>query len=97
MAKRKTYSAEFKMEALRLLETSGRSASEIERELGIGDGCFLQWKRKRLKDGVHAFPGQGRMTPEQERIRQLERELAITRQERDIPKKAIAIFAHEKR
>ena len=97
MTKRKTYSAEFKMEALRLLETSQRSASELERELGIGDGCLLQWKRKLLKDGVHAFPGQGHMTPEQERIRQLERELAITRQERDILKKAIAIFAHEKK
>ena len=44
----------------------------------------------------HAFPGHGRLTPEQERIRQLERENEILRQERDILKKAVAIFSHPK-
>ena len=95
--KRRTYTAEFKREAVRLLETSGKSGAQIERDLGIGAGCLSRWKRKLSEDGEHAFPGHGRLTSEQERIRQLERENEILRQERDILKKAVAIFSHPSR
>jgi len=84
---RRTYTREFKLEALRLLETSGKSAAQLERELGIGSSCLSRWKQEQAKESEHAFPGQGRLTPEQERIRQLERENEILRQERDILKK----------
>jgi transposase len=90
---RRQYSREFKQEAVRLLETSGRSASELERELGIGKGNLWRWKRKFAADGEDAFPGHGRLTPDEERLRRLERENEILRQERDILKKAIAIFS----
>ena len=91
---RRSYTREFKLEALRLLDTSGKSASQIERDLGIGQGNLWRWKRKLTQDGEYAFPGHGRLTPEQERIRQLERENEILRQQRDILKKAVAIFSH---
>ena len=94
---RRTYTREFKLEALGLLESTGKSAAEIERDLGIGDGCLLRWKAKFQEGGEHAFPGHGRLLPEEERLRQLERENAILRQERDILKKAIAIFSQSKR
>ena len=90
---RRTYTREFKLEALRLLETSGKSAAEIERDLGIGKSCLSRWKHKFSRDREQAFPGHGRLAPEQERIRQLERENEILRQERDILKKAVAIFS----
>ncbi len=90
---RKAYSREFKLEAMRLLETSGKSAAEIERDLGIGAGCLCRWKAKLSQDGPQAFPGHGRLMPDQERMRQLERENQILRQERDILKKAVAIFS----
>ena len=93
---RKRYTREFKLEALRLLETSGKSANQLEQELGIGKGNLWRWKRKLAKDGEQAFPGQGRLTPDQDRIRQLERENEILRQQRDILKKAVAIFSHPK-
>ena len=91
---RRKYTREFKLEAVRLLETSGRSASQIEREMGIGSGCLGRWKRQFAKEGEHAFPGHGRQTPEQEQLRQLERENKILRQQRDILRKAVAIFSH---
>jgi transposase len=91
---RRTYSREFKLEAVRLVETSGQSMSRIERDLGIGKGNLGRWKKEFVADGENAFPGQGRLTPEQERIRQLERENEILRQQRDILKKAVAIFSH---
>ena len=91
--RRRTYSREFKMQALQLLETSGKSAAEIERDLGIGDGCLGQWRKKMAANGESAFPGHGRLSPEQEELLQLKRELEIVRQERDILKKAVAIFS----
>jgi len=91
---RRTYTREFKLEAVRLWQTSGKSAAQIERDLGIGGGCLYRWKRKLAEEGENAFPGHGRLTPEQERVRQLEREVEILRQERDILKKAVAIFSH---
>jgi len=91
---RKNHTREFKLEAVRLLETSGKSASQIERDLGIGSGCLGRWKREFAAEGEHAFPGHGRLTPDQEHIRQLKRENKILRQERDILKKAVAIFSH---
>ena len=94
---RRTYSREFKLEALRLLERSGKSAAQIERELGIGDGCLGQWRRKLAVDGSDTFPGHGRLNREEEEIRQLRRELEIVRQERDILKKALGIFSRPNR
>jgi transposase len=93
---RKTYTSEFKQEALRLLETSGKSAAQIERDLGVGPGCLSRWKHQFSQDGEHAFPGHGRVRPAQERLRQLERENELLRQERDILKKAVAIFSRPK-
>ena len=94
---RRTYTDEFKREAVRLLETSGKSARQLERELGIGQTCLSRWKRELGENDEQAFPGKGRLTPEQEHIRELERENEILRQERDILKKAVAIFAPQSR
>ena len=91
---RRSYSTEFKLEALRLLQTSGKSSSELERDLGIGQGCLCRWKQKFAEEGERAFPGHGRMSEDQERVRRLERQVEILRQERDILKKAVAIFSH---
>ena len=65
---RRSYSAEFKMEALRLLEMSGRSAAAIERELGIGDGCLRQWKWKLKARRGQAFPGHGQVSADKEEL-----------------------------
>jgi transposase len=90
---RQQYTSEFKFEAVQLWETSGRSASQVERELGTGRGVLRRWKREFVAAGDEAFPGHGRLAPEQEHVRQLERENEILRQERDILKTAIAIFS----
>lgn len=94
MAKeRRTYTREFKLEVLQLLKTSGKSANALEKELGLGKGIILNWKKELEGNGDQAFPGHGRLAPEQQRLRDLERENEILRQERDILKKAIAIFS----
>ena len=93
MEKRRKYTAEFKREAVRLYQSSGRTLAQVEQDLGIGAGCLGRWKRQMEEQGEQAFPGHGRMTSEQERIRELERENVILRQERDILKKAVTIFS----
>ena len=90
---RRIYTSEFKLEAIRLSETSGKSDAQIERDLGISTGCLYRWKKKFAQDGEHAFPGHGRLTPEQEQLRRLEREVKLLRQERDILKRSRRCFA----
>jgi len=92
-SKRRSYTDEFKREAVGLWESSDKSAAEVEAELGLSAGRLSKWKARMKRDGKRAFVGHGGRTPEQERIRQLERELAVTREERDILKKAVAIFS----
>ena len=94
--KRKTYSREFKLEAVRLSRTSGRRIRELERELGIGSGCLSRWRQEFANEGEDAFPGRGKLSSDKERMRELEREVEILRQDRDILKKAVAIFTHPK-
>ncbi len=90
---RRTYTKDFKIETVRLLETSGKSSSQIELELGIGKGNLGRWKCKYGTNGGQTESGSSDRAPEQERIRELERENEILRQERDILKKAVAIFS----
>jgi transposase len=90
---RRQYTREFKLEAFRLRETSGKSAVRLERELGIGSGNLWGWKTRLAEDAEDAFPNHGRLAPEAERLRQLERENEILRQERDTPRKAVAVFS----
>ena len=91
---RRSYTREFKLETLKLLETSGKSVSHLEDELGIGHGCLNRWRQKFAEEGENGFPGHGRLSADEDRIRQLERENEILRQQRDILKKAVAIFSH---
>lgn len=66
---RRTYSSEFKHEAVALAQTSGKTLTELERELGVSHGLLKQWVRKARQEGTSAFPGHGRLKPEEEELR----------------------------
>ena len=89
---RRKYDSEFKTEAVRLV-FNGRSVREVASNLGISYGMLARWKREFEKYYDDAFPGKGKLRPEDERIRQLERQLRDVTEERDILKKALAIFS----
>jgi transposase len=93
MQARRKYDRDFKQSAVELAQTSGKTMAELERELGINPGLLKQWVRTAKRDGGEAFPGNGRLKASDEEMRRLQRENAILRQERDILKKAIAIFS----
>ena len=89
----KTYTAEFKREAVQLAQTSGKPIAQVARKLGISDTSIHQWRKELTEHGPQAFPGSGHQTAQEEEIRLLKRELDVVKQERDILKKAIGIFS----
>jgi transposase len=94
--KRRNYTREFKQEALQLWESSGKSAQQIEADLGITHGLLYKWRRDAQQAGEDAFPGHGQLKASDAEMHQLRRELAEMREERDILKKAVAIFSQGK-
>src|SRR6266568_833026 len=89
----KTFTREFKLEAVQLVQKSGKSQAQIARDLGIADSSLQHWRKEFAEAGDKAFPGSGHQTAQEEEVRRLKRELEVTRQERDILKKALAIFS----
>ncbi len=89
----KTYTAEFKREAVRLAQTSGKPIMHVARDLGISDTSIHQWRKELSEHSSEAFPGSGHQTAQEEEVRRLKRELDIVKQERDILKKALGIFS----
>ena len=87
------YDKEFKLEAIRMASEPGVSATEVEKRLGIGQGVLSRWRRQLKNDGKHTFPGKGHLKPEDQELRRLKRECERLRRERDILKKAVAIFS----
>ena len=94
---RKSYTREFKLETLRLADSSGKPVAAVERDLGLPKGAVHRWRKQLARNGTGAFPGHGRLREADERSRQLERENAILRQERDILKKALTVFTRSPR
>lgn len=95
-APRKSYTREFKVEAVRLMETCGKPVAQLERELGLSESILHHWKRQLAREGDEAFPGKGHLSSTDELIRQLRRDNEILRQERDILKKALGICSQER-
>jgi len=95
MKKRRTYPTEFKKEAIDLVERDGLSCVQVEKDLGIGKGVVSRWikERKKLKDD--AFCGSGNIRPSEREYKNLKKELERVKRERDILKKAVAIFSKE--
>ena len=91
----KRFDKEFNIEAVRLASEPGNTQSKIERDLGISQGIISRWKRELRKDGDQAFPGKGRLKPDDDEMRRLKRENERLRRERDILKKAVAIFSED--
>lgn len=94
---RRQFSREFKVEAVRLVTEGGRAAEQVARELGVRSDMIRRWRRELEASGETSFPGSGRLPAPDEELRRLRRELAQVREEREILKKALAIFSDRPR
>jgi len=93
MSKRRTYSPEYKQEAVSLAESSNKSIRQVARERGINANRLGRWCREAESDGARAFRGPGMSRDEV--LTALKRELSRVRKERDFLKEAAAFFASE--
>ena len=92
---RRKYDREFKVEAVKLVTERGTSIAEAARNLGIHENLLRTWEKRYLADIKDSFPGKGHLKPQDEQVWRLRKELADAKQERDILKKALAIFSKE--
>jgi len=95
---RKQYSAEFKRETVRLMTEGGVSVAQVSRDLGVCRSLLGKWKRQLTAEQqtqTRAFPGHGQ--PADAELIRLRRENVILRQEREVLKKAVSIFAPQLR
>jgi transposase len=93
--KRKYYSKQFKIDAVKLVTEQGYKVSEAARNLGIHHSSLRHWKKQLETDGNQSFPGKGHMTSDKEELYRLRKEVKKLRMEREILKKAAAFFANE--
>ena len=96
-ATKKSYSREFKIEAVRLLMEGGRGLSQTARDLQLNRTMLARWRQEYLADPERAFRGSGRRLLADEEVEALRREIAELREEREILKKALAYFGEKKR
>ena len=92
----RVFSKEFKEQAVLLTQTSGKKVSEVAEDLGIRENMLWRWKKEFREAGERSFPGQGNRqqgTDLEEEVRRLKQELLDVKMERDILKKAVAIFS----
>jgi transposase len=93
--RRRTYTSEFKVEAVKLVTEQGYSVAEAARSLGVHETLLRSWKQALQAQGDQAFPGQGNPPAVEEELRRLRAENKRLLAERDILKKAAAFFAKE--
>jgi transposase len=95
MGRRKAYTREFKLEAVKLIRDRGVSFAQASRDLSVHANVLRKWVADYEADPNQSFPGQGQMKPDQQEIERLRREVTKLKAERDILKKAAAYFAKD--
>ena len=93
--KRRKFTAEFKLEAASLVVDRGLAVSEACEAVGVGDTAMRRWVKQLKAERAGETPSGQALTPEQQRIRELERQVERLQEEKDILKKATAFFAKE--
>jgi transposase len=97
VSKRRRFTREFKIETARLLTGSDQPVAEVARDLDIHPNTLHKWVRQYGENPEEAFPGKGKQTSDAEELSRLKRENQRLRMERDILKKAMAIFSKNPR
>ncbi len=92
MSQRRKFSRAFKVESVRYVHEHKLSLEQASRDLGVDRSALGRWVRQYSESPSLAFPGSGNQSSDAEELRLLRRELSDVIEERDILKKALAIF-----
>jgi len=95
--RRRSFSREFKLEAVRMVTEGGHSLAQVARDLDIRPDMLRRWRQQQEQDPEQAFPGVGQRKMRDEEMWQLRRKLERVTAERDILKKALGIVSDRRR
>lgn len=90
--KQKQYTKEFKVEAVKLVIDQGMKVVDVAKDLGVSYPALTTWVKQYKTSSENAFPGKGKLSADDEKVRQLEQQLRRMTLERDILKKAMGYF-----
>ncbi|WP_417792238.1 transposase [Stutzerimonas xanthomarina] len=93
--KRRDFDSSFKLQVVKMIKEQGLSVPQVCREMDLGETAVRRWVQQ-YEAEASGQSGIGKpLTPEQQRIRQLEIENLRLKQDNDLLKKASAFFARE--
>ena len=95
--KRRRFSRDFKLDAIRLVKEGGMKANEVNKHLGLNQYMVERWINEHDSDPRESFPGVGQPKESEKELYELKRKLKETEEERDILKKALSIFSRQKK
>lgn len=94
---KKKFEPEYKREIIKLVTERGMKPSDVAKDIGVTPTSIRRWVRQYSEHGDNAFPGKGKLRPEDEEFRRLKRQIADLKEENEILKKAMAIFSRDER
>lgn len=92
---RKKFDRPFKIDTVNLVINGDRSVKEVAESIGIAPAVLYRWIRVFSKNQDDAFPGKGRLGPQEEEICRLRRELERAKEDAEILKKALVFFSKD--
>ncbi len=95
--KRRRFTREFKLDAIKLVKDGGMPAKDVNNNLGLGPNVVERWVKEYEADQAESFPGVGQPKESQKEVYELQRKLKQVEEERDILKKALSIFSRERK
>jgi transposase len=92
MGNRREFSVEYKKEIIKLVTDQGKKVTHVAKDIGVSEAAVRRWVKEYGVHGEDAFPGKGKLRPEDEEIRKMKKRMADLEEENAILKKAICIF-----
>ncbi len=92
MGNRREFSVEYKKEIIKLVTEQGKKVTHVAKDIGVSEAIVRRWVKEYGTHGEDAFPGRGKLRPEDEELRKLKKRMADLEEENAILKKAICIF-----
>lgn len=90
-----SYTKEFKIKAVEILEQGHKSVRQVAKELGVAENNLYNWRKQLHKKQEKAFPNKPQFDEKELELRRLRTRVAELEEEREILKKAAAFFAKE--
>ncbi len=92
MSSKREFSVEYKKEIVKLVTEQGKKATHVARDIGVSEVIIRRWVKEYGVHGNDAFPGKGKLKPDDEELRVIKKRMADLEEENAILKKAICIF-----